>query len=87
MDKVLIVGANPLRLTAGQACSREAPMPQAPAAHHSFIDHVTHHDAEFQFALVLACMLALTLALVYFFPDHTRTDPWNPDAEVHLIGP
>jgi len=62
-------------------------MPQAPAAHHSFIDHVTHHDAEFQFALVLACMLALTLALVYFFPDHTRTDPWNPDAEVHLIGP
>ena len=55
-------------------------MPQTHAIHHSF----TLDDAQVQFALVLACMLALALALVYFFPDHSGVEPWRPESVINM---
>lgn len=57
-------------------------MPQTHAIHHSLIlddDHV-------QFALVLACMLALAIALVHFFPDHSSAEPWQPESVINTPG-
>jgi hypothetical protein len=53
----------------------EVSMPQARTMRHSFnID-----DTQFQCALVLASMIALAIALVYFFPDKSWNEPWQPD--------
>jgi heme/copper-type cytochrome/quinol oxidase subunit 1 len=58
-------------------------MPQTQA-----IRHTSAHDvAQFQFVLVLACMLALAAVLVYFFPRHDDANSWAPDSFTNLLGP
>jgi hypothetical protein len=54
--------------------------------------HTVHHslaveDARLQFALVLACMLALAVALAYFFPRHDDANQWTPDSVIGVAGP
>jgi hypothetical protein len=63
-------------------CGEEASMPQTHAIHHS----AALDDAHFQFALVLAFMIALVVALVYFFPDHSGTEPWQPESVINTPG-
>jgi hypothetical protein len=54
--------------------------------------HPIHHtfaadEAEFQFVIVLAGMLALAVALVYLFPRHDGANAWTPDVAVSLLAP
>ncbi len=58
-------------------------MPRTYAIRHS---HAVR-DTEFEFMLVLACMLALAVMLVYFFPNHDDANSWRPDAVTHVLGP
>ncbi|MDR3424297.1 MAG: hypothetical protein P4M13_04360 [Alphaproteobacteria bacterium] len=57
-------------------------MPQAHAIHHT----PSLDDAQVQFTLVFACMLALAIALVYFFPDHSGAEPWQPEEVMDTPG-
>jgi hypothetical protein len=58
-------------------------MAQAHTIHHSF----AVEGAQRQFALVLACMLALAVALAYYFPGHYDANAWTPDSVIGVAGP